>query len=190
MEMTCLVKRQLPVVPVDVPIFNKHDRHIRHNPGDMTGQQLWLFYCIALFKLYTLVIVKWVYVFPHCEAFWTLHKQTILAISCYRIILCLYELMKSWISRKKKWKTTPGERNHAEKMGIFDGLLPRKLIKLNDMWDHNCHPTASWCWYEKARCASLCRAGSEFKNKKHHYYVLLTIIKGLGLKNNYIHTNI
>lgn len=53
MEMTCLVKRQLPVVPVDVPIFNKHDRHIRRNPGDIQGQQLGVVYSIALFRLYT-----------------------------------------------------------------------------------------------------------------------------------------
>lgn len=34
MEMTCLVRRQLPVALIEVPIFNKQSEHIRQNPGD------------------------------------------------------------------------------------------------------------------------------------------------------------
>lgn len=34
MEMTCLVKRELPVALIEVPIFNKQDEHIRQLPGE------------------------------------------------------------------------------------------------------------------------------------------------------------
>lgn len=35
MEMTCLVKRRLPVVLIEVPIYNKQFEHIGQDPGDM-----------------------------------------------------------------------------------------------------------------------------------------------------------
>ena len=40
MEMTCLVRRQLPVPLIEVPIFNKQGEHIRLNPGDIKQRGL------------------------------------------------------------------------------------------------------------------------------------------------------
>lgn len=40
MEKTCLVRRQLPVALIEVPIFHKQGEHIRQNPGDMNGSKL------------------------------------------------------------------------------------------------------------------------------------------------------
>lgn len=42
MEMTCLVRRQLPVALIEVPIFNKQGEHIRQKPGDMKERALCL----------------------------------------------------------------------------------------------------------------------------------------------------
>lgn len=46
MEMTCLVKRQLPVALIEVPIFNKQDEHIRQHPGDMKRRELYVCVCV------------------------------------------------------------------------------------------------------------------------------------------------
>ena len=40
MEMTCLVKRQLPVALIEVPIFHKQGKHERQDPGDMRRRDL------------------------------------------------------------------------------------------------------------------------------------------------------
>lgn len=40
MEKTCLVRRQLPVALIEVPIFNKQGEHIRPNPGDVNRSKL------------------------------------------------------------------------------------------------------------------------------------------------------
>lgn len=45
MEMTCLVKRQLPVALIEVAIFNKQDEHIRQHPGDEKQGELYVCCC-------------------------------------------------------------------------------------------------------------------------------------------------
>lgn len=52
MEMTCLVRRQLPVALIEVPIFNKQGEHIRQNPGEKESSDLcvciqWLIYYLS-----------------------------------------------------------------------------------------------------------------------------------------------
>lgn len=40
MEKTCLIRRQLPVALIEVPIFNEQEEHIRQNPGGMKMREL------------------------------------------------------------------------------------------------------------------------------------------------------
>lgn len=46
MEMTCLVKRQLPVALIEVAIFNKQDKHTRRHPGDKKRRELYI--CVGV----------------------------------------------------------------------------------------------------------------------------------------------
>lgn len=45
MEMTWLVKRQLPVALIEVPIFSEQGEHIRQDPGDIEERAVCLCLC-------------------------------------------------------------------------------------------------------------------------------------------------
>lgn len=171
MEMTCLVKRQLPVVLIEVPIFSKQVEHIRQDPGDMEGREPRV--CVQYIIDFCEFKCLWVICVCVCVVCFCVHNAAYLCknkpyfgTASVRIQVGIHIVVLDFIIRIAKnnmciWKYSGSiyvhEWNPAKKINI----LRWPALEEGGLWRAESYLSASW-WPSPGWIKVYRRTGQEW----------------------------